>query len=34
MLEPDTTTSEVLMMYVMIFGFIFGLAFLMFKKNS
>lgn len=34
MLEPDTTTSEVLMMYVMIFGFIFGLAYLMFKKNS
>ena len=34
MLEPDTTTSEVFIMYACIFSFIFGLAFLMFKKNS
>jgi hypothetical protein len=34
MLEPDTTTSEVLWMYVGIFVFIFGLAFILLKKNS
>ncbi len=34
MLEPDVTTSEVLMMYVGIFGFLFGLAFFLMKKNS
>ena len=34
MLEPDTTTSEVLMMYVGIFIFLFGLAFILMKKNS
>jgi len=34
MLEPDTTTSEVLMMYVGIFVFLFGLAFILLKKNS
>ena len=34
MLEPDTTTSEVLFMYVGIFVFIFGLAFVLLKKNS
>lgn len=34
MLEPDTTTSEVLLMYVGIFGFLFGLALVLLKKNS
>jgi hypothetical protein len=34
MLEPDTTTAEVLWMYVGIFGFLFGLAFILMKKNS
>jgi hypothetical protein len=34
MLEPSTTTSEVLLMYVGIFGFLFGLAFILMKKNS
>lgn len=34
MLEPDVTTSEVLIMYVGIFGFLFGLAFFLMKKNS
>jgi hypothetical protein len=34
MLEPDTTNSEVLMMYVGIFVFLFGLAFILMKKNS
>jgi hypothetical protein len=34
MLEPDVTTSEVLIMYVGIFAFLFGLAFFLMKKNS
>lgn len=34
MLEPDTTTSEVILMYVGIFVFLFGLAFFLLKKNS
>ena len=34
MLEPDTTTGEVLLMYVGIFGVLFGLAFILLKKNS
>jgi hypothetical protein len=34
MLEPDVTTSEVLIMYVCIFAFLFGLAYMMLKKNS
>ncbi len=34
MLEPDVTTSEVIIMYVCIFSFLFGLAFIMMKKNS
>ncbi len=34
MLEPDTTTSEVVFMYIGIFVFLFGLAFILMKKNS
>jgi hypothetical protein len=34
MLEPDVTTSQVLMMYAGIFVFLFGLAFVLLKKNS
>jgi len=34
MLEPDVTTSQVLMMYAGIFVFFFGLAFALMKKNS
>ena len=34
MLEPSTTTSEVLLMYVGIFVFLFGLAYILMKKNS
>lgn len=34
MLEPDTTTAEVLLMYVGIFGFLFGVAYILLKKNS
>jgi len=34
MLEPDTTTGEVILMYIAIFGFLFGLAFILMKKNS
>jgi len=34
MLEPDTTTSEVVFMYVGIFVFLFGLAFMLMKKHS
>jgi hypothetical protein len=35
MLEwPDVTTSEVILMYVFIFVFLFGLAFILMKKNS
>lgn len=34
MLEPDVTTSEVLVMYAGIFAFLFGIAFILLKKNS
>ncbi len=34
MLEPDVTTSQVLVMYVGIFVFFFGLALVLLKKNS
>ncbi|BCK88623.1 hypothetical protein MIZ01_2428 [Sideroxyarcus emersonii] len=34
MLEPDVTTGEVITMYIGIFVFIFGLAFLLMKKHS
>lgn len=34
MLEPDVTTSQVLMMYTGIFVFFFGLALVLLKKNS
>lgn len=34
MLEPDTTTGEVLMMYLGIFVFLFGVAYILMKKNS
>jgi len=34
MLEPDVTTSQVLVMYVGMFVFFFGLAMVMLKKNS
>jgi hypothetical protein len=34
MLEPDTTTTEVLLMYAGIFVFLFGLAFILMKKHS
>jgi hypothetical protein len=34
MLEPDVTTSQVLMMYAGIFVFFFGLALVLLKKNS
>ena len=34
MLEPDTTTAEVVYMYVGIFVFLFGLAYILMKKNS
>jgi len=34
MLEPDTTTSQVLLMYLVIFGFFLVLAVALFKKNS
>ena len=34
MLEPDVTTSQVLLMYVCIFVFFFGLATILLKKNS
>jgi hypothetical protein len=34
MLEPDVTTSEVVLMYVGIFVFLFGLAFVLMKKHS
>ncbi len=34
MLEPDVTTSEVILMYVGIFAFLFGLTFFLLKKNS
>lgn len=34
MLEPDVSTSQVVLMYVGIFVFLFGLAFVLLKKNS
>jgi len=34
MLEPDLTTSTVVYMYVAIFVFLFGLAFIVMKKHS
>jgi preprotein translocase subunit SecE len=34
MLEPDTTTGEVLVMYAVFFVFLFGLAFALMKKHS
>lgn len=34
MLEPDVNTSQVILMYVGIFVFFFGLAIAMVKKNS
>lgn len=34
MFEPDVTTSEVMMMYIGIFVFLFGLAFVVTKNNS
>jgi hypothetical protein len=34
MLEPDVTTSEVVLMYVGIFVFLFGLVFVVMRKNS
>lgn len=34
MLEPDVTTSEVLLMYVGMFVFLFGLAYIIMKKHS
>jgi len=34
MLEPDVNTSQVLLMYVGIFVFFFGLATILLKKNS
>lgn len=34
MLEPDVTTSQVVLMYVFIFAFFFGLAIVLLKKNS
>lgn len=34
MFEPDVTTSEVVMMYLGMFVFLFGLVFVVTKKNS
>ena len=34
MLEPDTTTSEVVLMYLGWFVIIFGLVYFLMKKNS
>jgi hypothetical protein len=34
MLEPDVTTSEVLFLYVGIFVSLFGLIYILLKKNS
>jgi hypothetical protein len=34
MLEPDVTTSQVIVMYLGIFVFLFGVAFFLLKKNS
>ena len=34
MFEPDTNTSQVLIMYAGLFIFFFGLAVVLFKKNS
>jgi hypothetical protein len=34
MLEPDVTTTEVVFMYVGMFVFLFGLAYIVMKKHS
>ena len=34
MLEPDVTTSEVVLMYIGIFIFLFGMVFVVMKKDS
>jgi hypothetical protein len=34
MFEPDVTTSEVMIMYIGMFVFLFGLAFVVTKNNS
>ncbi len=34
MLEPDVTTSEVVLMYIGIFVFLFGMVFVVMKKDS
>ena len=34
MLEPDITTTQVVYMYVGMFVFLFGLAFMLMKKHS
>lgn len=34
MFEPDVTTSEVMIMYIGMFVFLFGLAFIVTKNNS
>jgi hypothetical protein len=34
MLEPDVTTSEVIFMYIGMFVFLFGLAYILMKKHS
>lgn len=34
MLEPDVTTTEVVLMYLAIFVFLFGMVFVVMKKES
>ena len=34
MLEPDVTTSQVLIMYAFIFGFLLSMVFIVMKKGS
>jgi hypothetical protein len=34
MLEPDVTTSEVVLMYIGIFVFLFGMVLVVMKKDS
>jgi len=34
MLEPDVTTSQVILMYAVVFVFFYGLAVILLKKNS
>ena len=34
MLEPDVTTGEVVFMYIGMFVFLFGLAYIVMKKHS